>query len=178
MLRALPRLIWAALPSSNCELGIGLEELLAKLQSGPKTSFRDFDRTGVPSGAGVYTIWDRDERLVYVGMSGRGLRLGDPIPNRPHGLVTRLTSHARGRRSGDQFCVYVADRFVLPRLSAEHIEKIGSGELSLDDLVKAHIHLHFSLRFASTATAKDAFAVERAIQRGSWPPGRPLLNGA
>jgi hypothetical protein len=155
-----------------------LDELLAKLQSGPKLPFRDFDRGAVPSGAGVYTIWDQDETLIYVGMSGRGLRSGEPLRNKPHGLVNRLQSHASGRRSGDQFCVYVADRFVLPRLSREQIEQIGQGDLSMDDLVKAHIQLHFGFRLATTASAEDAFSIERAIQRGLWSAGKPLLNGA
>jgi len=42
----------------------------------------------------------------------------------PSTLYTRLRSHASGRRSGDQFCIYVADRFVLPTLSQEDIMAI------------------------------------------------------
>jgi hypothetical protein len=47
--------------------------------------------------------------------------------NTPQGIYTRLLSHASGRRSGDQFCVYVADRLVLPTLSPENIAAIASG---------------------------------------------------
>ena len=32
-------------------------------------------------------------------------------------LWTRLGSHASGRRSGDQFNVYICDRFVVPALT-------------------------------------------------------------
>jgi hypothetical protein len=39
----------------------------------------------------------------------------------------RACIHASGRRSGDRFCVYVADRLVLPTLSQEDITAIGSG---------------------------------------------------
>ena len=38
---------------------------------------------------------------------------------RGKGLYSRLNSHALGWRSGDQFCVYVADRLVLPTLTPE-----------------------------------------------------------
>jgi hypothetical protein len=154
-----------------------LDDLLLQLSSGPKTRFRDFDRRAIPSGAGVYTIWDDEDALIYVGMSGRGLRPGAPTRNAPHGLVTRLLSHAQGRRSGDQFCVYVADRFVLPSLTRGQIELISQGQESLDLLVRAHIRQHLWFRLATTATAEQAFAVERTIQSGAWPHGRPLLNG-
>lgn len=86
-------------------------------------------------GSGAYTIWNTEGRFIYVGMSGRGIKAGMEIPNRPHGIVTRLHSHASGRRSGDQFCVYVADRFVLSTLTAEDIAGITSGRHSLDAYV-------------------------------------------
>ena len=38
-------------------------------------------------------------------------------PKKAKGLWTRLNSHAIGRSSGDQFCVYACDRFVVPHLS-------------------------------------------------------------
>jgi hypothetical protein len=70
-------------------------------------------------GAGVYTIWDNDGRFIYDGMSGRGITAETVRRNSPLGIYTRLHSHASGRRSADQFCVYVADRLVLPTLSQE-----------------------------------------------------------
>jgi hypothetical protein len=60
-----------------------------------------------------------DGRFIYVGMSGRSITKATQAPNRPYGLYTRLDSHAGGRRSGDQFCVYVAGRLVLPTLTAD-----------------------------------------------------------
>jgi hypothetical protein len=74
-----------------------------------------------PFGAGVYTIWHPDGRFIYVGMSGRGITAETTRRNTPQGLYTCLQSHTSGRRSGDQFCVYVADRLVLPALSPEDI---------------------------------------------------------
>ena len=44
----------------------------------------------------------------------------------------RLASHASGRRSGDQFLIYVCDRLVLPRLG-NRIGEIAGGALSLGD---------------------------------------------
>ncbi len=66
-------------------------------------------------GAGVYTIWHEDGRFIYVGMSGRGITKDTATRNTPFGIYIRLRSHASGRRSGDQFCVYVAGRLVCRR---------------------------------------------------------------
>ena len=84
--------------------------------------------------AGVYTIWDAD-RFIYVGMAGRGLRPEDldspDEPRKAKGLRDRLNSHASGRRSGDQFCVYVCDRFVVPTLTVDQQAQIANGQLAL-----------------------------------------------
>lgn len=42
-----------------------------------------------------------------------------------HGLLTRLASHASGRLSGNQFCVYVANRLVIPSLVPDQLIKFG-----------------------------------------------------
>ena len=147
------------------------------LADGPLRWFRDWPDASVPSfGAGVYTIWDTDGRFIYVGMSGRGIKAGMAIPNRPHGLVTRLHSHAQGRRSGDQFCVYVADRFVLPTLSKQNVDEIASGIHSLDAHVRLYIHQHLGYRFSLCGDGAEAVAIEREIKLGEWLHGKPLLN--
>lgn len=46
---------------------------------------------------------------------------------------------ATGRRSGDQFCVYV-DRLVLPALTPDDIEAIGLGRHQIDAFVRRYIH--------------------------------------
>jgi hypothetical protein len=95
-------------------------QIIADLTRGPAYSFADWPNPLVPKfGAGVYTIWHKDGRFIYVGMSGRGMTAETRRRNTPQGTYTRLQSHASGRRSGDQFCVYVADRLVLPTLSQE-----------------------------------------------------------
>jgi hypothetical protein len=100
-------------------------QLIADLAHGTAYSFSEWPNPAVPVfGAGVYTIWHHDGRFIYVGMSGRGITLETARRNTPQGIYTRLQSHAGGRRSGDQFCVYVADRLVLPALTQEDIAAI------------------------------------------------------
>ena len=102
------------------------------LINGPIYRFADWPNPSVPVfGAGVYTIWHSDGRFIYVGMSGRGMTPDTKRRNTPQGIYTRLKSHSSGRRSGDQFCVYVADRLVLPSLSQEDIASIASGREAL-----------------------------------------------
>jgi hypothetical protein len=69
-----------------------------------------------------------------------------PRNNRQHGsseyaqgIYTRLQSHASGRRSGDQFSVYVADRLVLPTLSHDDINAIALGRPP-NGCVRAPVH--------------------------------------
>lgn len=72
----------------------------------PRRRFSDWPNADVPTvAAGVYVIWEA-ETLIYAGMCGRELEKASD--KQRYGLVTRLHSHASGRLSGDQFCVYVA----------------------------------------------------------------------
>lgn len=110
-------------------------ELFDHLAHGPLHWFREWPNAEVPPfGAGVYTVWDDAGTLIYVGMSGRTITIDTQPRTKPYGLYTRLASHAGGRRSGDQFCVYVADRLVLPSLTAEQVRLIGAGALEFDAL--------------------------------------------
>ncbi|MCX5042442.1 hypothetical protein OG921_04540 [Aldersonia sp. NBC_00410] len=158
------------------------QHLLAALETGPSHRFSDWPNQSVPKvAAGVYTIWD-DSRLIYVGMSGRAMTTEDTQapdqPTKAKGLWTRLNSHAQGRRSGDQFCVYVCDRFVVPHLSDQQQAQIGDGELSLDALTRNYIHDRFEYRYVTVGNGKDAFALERDVQRGALAVGKPFLNPA
>jgi hypothetical protein len=93
------------------------DQIIYELSRGVARPFARWpDPTVLVFGAGVYTVWDNDGRFIYVGMSGRGITAETVRRNSPLGIYTRLHSHASGRRSGDQFCVYVADRLVLPTL--------------------------------------------------------------
>ena len=117
------------------------DQHVTELSRSPAYSFADWPNQSVPAfGAGVYTVWHNDGRFIYVGMSGRGITAETIRRNTPQGLYTRLRSHASGRRSGDQFCVYVTDRLVLPILTQKHIADIGSGRHQIDAFVRRYIH--------------------------------------
>ena len=84
--------------------------------------------------------------------------------------------HRGGRRSGDQFCVYLADRLVLPSLSQEDITAIASGRYQMDAFVRRYIHENLCYRFVIMSEGAMAYAVEAAIKSGGWEHGHPLLN--
>jgi hypothetical protein len=153
---------------------------LAELADGPPYRFADWPNPAVPNGRiGVYTVW-QDDRLVYVGMAGRALIPGGAVAEspsgRPTGIRSRLASHASGRRSGDQFCVYVFDRLILPTLSREQIDDAARAQLSLDRLTRQLIRQSLSYRFTLLEDAATARAVERQIQREGLVGQPPFLN--
>jgi hypothetical protein len=150
-----------------------VDSLIERLEHGPLHRFADYSTLTdvIPgSGAGVYTIWDNEGGLVYAGIAGR-----NPAGK---GLASRLRSHASGRRSGDQFCVYVADHYVLPELSREQIEAIRDSRLSVDFLVREKIHGAFGFRFVVVDDYAIAIQLENAIKGGRLRVGRPRLNPA
>ena len=126
-------------------------------------------RSGIPVGSSI-------------GMAGRGLAAEDlDAPDEPakaKGLWTRLNSHASGRRSGDQFCSYICDRFVVPHLSLQEQAQVADGELALDALTRKLIHDRYEYRFVTTPDGATAFALEREVERGALSAGKPFLNPA
>ena len=80
----------------------------------------------------AYMPFGITDELIYCGMSGREIEKNRH--KKKYGLVTRLASHASGRLSGDQFCVYVANRCVIPSLTLSDLPKFANGELKLDYL--------------------------------------------
>src|SRR5215475_1908768 len=153
------------------------DQHVTELSRGTAYSFASWPNLSVPGfGAGVYTIWHNDGRFIYVGMSGRGMTADTVRRNTPQGICTRLKSHASGRRSGDQFCVYVADRLVLPTLAQEDIAAIASGRHQMDAFVRRYIHENLSYRFVLLPDGSAAYTIEGAIKNGEWEHGRPLLN--
>jgi len=123
--------------------------------------------------AGVYAVWDGSS-LIYVGMSGREIEKNRHRAK--YGLVNRLHAHASGRLSGDQFCVYVANRLVIPSIEVEILPKFASGEITLDKLTRAYIHKHFEYQFAVVNTSQAAFELEDSARTGDVFGKRPLLN--
>jgi hypothetical protein len=107
------------------------------LTSGPIHWFSDWPTGDVPRpGAVVYTIWNGEGSFIYVGMAGRGF-LGAAEGNGKAGPWGRLSSHASGRRSGNQSCVYVCDRLVLPTLHNRIVE-IANGSLCSGPVIEHH----------------------------------------
>ena len=154
---------------------------MAALEHGPLYSFSEWFSNLVPPGAGVYTIWDDTGQFIYVGMSGRGLTKEDVArlqeSGERRGLVERLASHASGRRSGDQFNVYVADRLVLPRLTEDEIRRIADGENALfDNLIRDFIAAYLSYRFIVVEDGQAASDIEAEIKAGVLSAGKPMLN--
>jgi hypothetical protein len=153
---------------------------LAELRDGPLYRFADWPNPAVPNGRiGAYTVW-HDDQLVYVGMAGRAIGPGvadsETAAGRLTGIRSRLASHASGRRSGNQFCVYVFDRLILATLSREQIDGAARGQLSLDGLIRQLIRHSLSYRFTLLKDTATARAVERQIQREGLASQQPLLN--
>jgi hypothetical protein len=140
----------------------------------PRYRFSDWPNQLVPlNTAGVYSIWD-DSRLIYVGMSGRQIESNSH--KKRYGLYNRLNAHASGRLSGDQFCVYVANRIVIPTINSKLLPQFESGELTLDQLTKEYIHSHFEYQYCVVKTSQEAFAIEADGRSGNIFGERPLLN--
>ena len=88
-----------------------LEKLWDELNQQPNHRFADWPNKEVPEGKpGVYLIY-HESRWIYIGMSFKNLQ-------------SRLSQHASGRRSGDQFCVYVGDRLVMSKLSIDQMKGV------------------------------------------------------
>ena len=147
------------------------------LAQGPLYWFRDWPNQAVPTFcAGVYTIWHSDGRFVYVGMSGRSIK-SESVPGPlPYGLHTRLSSHFSGRRSGDQFCVYVADRLVLSDLTPANIEDISSGRHPMDVPFGPISMQVWDTGLRSSQPDKPPSKLKGRFRKGEWPHGKPFLN--
>ncbi len=157
------------------------EIYLSDLQNGPLYPFANWKEVKdlIPLAAhGVYTIWKNDE-LIYAGMSGRGLTEIDIenayLQKKVKGLRGRLGSHQSGRRSGDQFCVYVADRLVLKSLSEEQIQMVSEGSISLDQLTREYIYENLCFRFVVTNSSEESFDLEDQVRSGAIGQ-MPYLN--
>jgi hypothetical protein len=94
------------------------------------------------------------------------------LHNTPQGIYTHLESHSRGHRSRDQFCLYVADRLVLPTLSQDDIVTITSGRRQMDaavDAVASSPVNHSTIESRITAAFGNKSAHRRRITRLCWP---------
>ena len=153
-----------------------MSEEIEALTTGPIHWFEYWPTGEVPrTGAAVYTVWDREGQFIYVGMSGRGYQGVTRPGAKGKGPSGRLSSHASGRRSGDQFCVYVSDRLVLPRLH-NRLTEIEGGTFSLDIATRDFIRANLGFRWLKLADGASALQLERRLQRGEYACGIRLLN--
>lgn len=140
--------------------------------------FGDWPNPAVPPvAAGAYAIWN-GSTLIYCGMSGRSYEDGVAAGRLRLGLATRLASHASGRLSGDQFCVYVANRLVIPSLEPVQLQQFASGALTLDRLTRDYIRQRLEYQFAVVSRSELAYELERRCREGTVFGSRPLLNPA
>ena len=140
-----------------------LEQLWDELNQQPFHRFADWPNKEVPKGKpGVYLIY-QEGRWIYIGMSFKNLQ-------------GRLSQHASGRRSGDQFCVYVGDRLVMPKLGIDQMKGVFSGAYSLDDAIKEFVRSQLSYRYLVVADDPTARAVEKHGLEIAKGQGADLLN--
>ena len=155
-------------------LSTSITSRFVPLMFSPRFRFSEWSSNQVPSvAAGVYLIW-KGEELIYCGMSGREIEKN--THKRKFGLITRLNSHASGRLSGDQFCVYVANRLVIPTLQQDDLQSFASGELTLDKLTKQFIHDHLEYQYTVVDSSSEAYALESLARSGELVNQKPLLN--
>ena len=140
-----------------------LEKLWDDLNHQPVHRFADWPNRDVPKGKpGVYLIYLGND-LKYVGMASAN-------------LYGRLNQHARGKRSGDQFYVYVGDRLVMSKLSIDQMKGVFSGEYSLDDAIKEFVRSQLSYRYLVVADDPTARALEKHGLEIAKGQGADLLN--
>ena len=113
----------------------------------------------------LYSIFLNNE-FIYIGRCG--------VTNFQH---FRLNSHRLGRRSGDQFCIYIQDYYVLPLLIEnlkENKEDYVFEKGRLDREVGKFISENLRLKYLSVQK-DDVMDLENRIREGKY--GRtPKLN--
>ena len=148
---------------------------MVKFNFTPRNAFKDWPNIDIPLvAAGVYLIWDGED-LIYVGMSGREIE--KTLNKRRYGLYNRLQAHASGRLSGDQFCVYVANRIVIPDLTQQQLAQFRDGDVNLDMLTKKYVQ-RLDNQFCVVDSSKEAFSLEDACKWGEFNGKMPLLDPA
>jgi hypothetical protein len=125
-------------------------------------------------GSIIYTVWNTNNDFIYVGIGG--VKTGVPLSQR--NPRSRISQHSSGARSGDQFCVYVQDFFVIPEIVKSETYAPEKG--LLDKLTKEYIHKNLSYRFVvfqDENSIEIVRSLESKIKRGESSFGNPFLNG-
>lgn len=135
-------------------------------------SFADDPRKYIPvSGSIIYSVWNPKAEFVYIGIAGLQKNLGRRNP------VSRMVSHASGRRSGDQFCIYVHDHYVVPELvkCGDYSPKNGHLDVITHDYIRKNLSYRF-LNFQANDSDAVVRSLEKQIKAGVLG-FKPLLNG-
>ena len=135
-----------------------VDEYVASLAAAPLCRFFDWPNSAIPRVcAGVYAVYDRDGRFIYIGMAGALLTESaiekKKKTGRKSGLFDRLNAHVSGYRSGDRFNIYIGDLYVLGRLSQLQIQQISTGKSEFDAFIKKYIRDELSYRYLELPNA-------------------------
>lgn len=135
-------------------------------------SFSEDPKSHIPNnGSIIYSVWNNGEKFIYIGISGLQKSLEKRNP------LSRIAQHASGRRGGDQFCVYIHDFYIVPKLIEEG--KYTPKKGLLDELTKDYIQTNLSYRFVAF-NSKDSVGIVRNLEKKikSGVLGlSPFLNG-
>ena len=135
-------------------------------------NFSEDPRKFIPKqGSIIYSVWDKEDTFIYIGISGLQKSLEKRNP------LSRMISHCSGLRSGDQFCVYIHDFYVIPKIIESRQYQASKG--LLDKLTKEYIHKNLSYRFKSFNSDNSDEIVrklESKIKSGVLGMS-PVLNG-
>jgi len=135
----------------------------------PPISFNDDHKRFIPEyGSMIYTVWDKDEKFIYAGISGLGGK------KNPRG---RIVQHRSGWRSSDQFCTYIQDFYVLPEMLETGSYK--PKKKSLDDMTRDYIRNRLFYRFVviEEIGRSEIISIEDEIRKGVFGFSPPVLNG-
>ena len=124
-------------------------------------------------GSILYAVFLDKTEFIYIGiggLSGANAKSRDPR--------SRIRQHTQGRRSGDQFCIYIQDFYVIPDLiRSDYAPRKGH----LDELVRDFIQSRLSFRFVVFQTDDSDQIVrrlEREIQSGQHRNQLPTINSS
>jgi hypothetical protein len=149
---------WAALTQFNLSVGPRPNHMNGLEQQLMDTPLHGYETAlQAPTAAGVYAAWlDGEPRCLYVGRS-------DNLSSRPR-------SHYAGGRGGDQFCLYVYDRFI-HSLRPPAQEPISSDRVNT--MTRDWIRRRVRFRWLPLASAQSRRA-EDLLRRSL----KPILNPA
>jgi len=123
-------------------------------------------------GSIIYTVFLDESEFIYVGIGGlAGTTVKERNPR------SRIRQHSQGARSGDQFCIYIQDFYVIPDLIDKPYTPVKG---YLDRLTREFIQTRLTYRYVVIQTDdsdKVARLIERELQSDKHGFGTPKLNG-